>query len=64
MKLLDFTGVEDNYDVSEEEINIGISVRKGNSELLEKINNVLKDYTEEDFKDMMNKAIDVQPLAE
>ncbi len=64
MKLLDFTGLEDNYNVSEEEINIGISVRKGNSELLEKINNVLKDYTEEDFKDMMNKAIDVQPLAE
>lgn len=64
MKLLDFTGKEDNYNVSEEEINIGISVRKGNSELLEKINNVLKDYTEEDFKDMMNKAIDVQPLAE
>lgn len=64
MKLLDFTGLEDNYDVSEEEINIGISVRKGNNELLEKINNVLKDYTEEDFKDMMNKAIDVQPLAE
>lgn len=64
MKLLDFTGLEDNYNVSEEEINIGISVRKGNSELLEKINNVLKYYTEEDFKDMMNKAIDVQPLAE
>lgn len=64
MKLLDFTGTEDNYNVSEEEINIGISVRKGNSELLEKINNVLKDYTEEDFKNMMNDAISVQPLAE
>lgn len=64
MKLLDFTGKEDNYNVSEEEINIGISVKKGNTELLEKINNVLKDYTEEDFKNMMNDAISVQPLAE
>lgn len=64
MKLLDFTNTSDNFNVSEEEINIGISVRKGNNELLEKINTVLRDYNEEDFKNMMNDAIRVQPLAE
>lgn len=64
MKLLDFTNTADNFNVSEEEINIGISVRKGNSELLNKINTVLRDYNEEDFKNMMNEAIRVQPLAE
>lgn len=64
MKLLDFTGSEDNFEVSDEEINIGISVKKGNSELLEKINNVLKNYTAEDFENMMDEAIKVQPLSE
>ncbi len=64
MKLLDFTNTSDNFNVSEEEINIGISVRKGNTELLDKINSVLRDYNEEDFKNMMNDAIRVQPLAE
>ena len=52
MKLLDFTDTEDNFEVSEEEINIGISVRKGNSELLNNINNVLKNYSTETFENM------------
>ena len=64
MRLLDFTGTEDNFDVSDEEINIGISVKKGNSELLEKINNVLRNYSTQDFENMMNQAIKVQPLSE
>lgn len=64
MKLLNFTDTEDNFEVSEEEINIGISVRKGNSELLENINNVLKDYDTQTFENMMNDAIKVQPLSE
>ena len=65
MKILDFTNNPDNnYEVSEEEINIGISVKKGNSELLEKINNVLAQYNTTDFENMMNEAIKVQPLAE
>lgn len=64
MKLLNFTDTEDNFEVSEEEINIGISVRKGNSELLNKINNVLKDYDTQTFENMMNDAIKVQPLSE
>jgi len=64
LKLLDFTGSEDNYEVSEEEINIGISVMKGNKELVEKINKVLETMTPEDFEEMMKQAIAVQPLSE
>ena len=65
MKILDFTeNTEGNYEVSEEEINIGISVKKGNTELLNSINEVLANYNETDFENMMNEAIKVQPLAE
>ena len=62
--LLDFTGTDDDFEVSEEEINIGISMKKGNDELREKINSVLATLTEQDFKDWMNQAIEVQPLSE
>ncbi len=49
--------------VSEEEINIGISVQKGNDELREAINSVLSEMTAEDFNRMMDEAISVQPLS-
>ncbi len=62
--LLDFTDSEDNFEVSEEEINIGISVMKGNDELLDAINGVLDTLTDEDYVDMMNDAIAVQPLSD
>ncbi|MCQ2462254.1 MAG: transporter substrate-binding domain-containing protein, partial [Clostridia bacterium] len=62
LTLLDFTDSDDNFKVSEEEINIGISVQKGNTELLEKINGVLADLTTDDFTRMMDEAISVQPL--
>ena len=48
--------------VSEEEINIGISMQKGNSGLQKAINSVLATLTPEDFKDWMNQAIAVQPM--
>lgn len=65
MKILDFTNSEnDNFNVSEEEINIGISVKKGNSELLTNLNNALTELTTADFERMMNDAINVQPLSE
>lgn len=64
MKILNFTDTDENFNVSEEEINIGISVKKGNTELVEKINNFLKAYTATDFENMMNEAIKVQPLSE
>ena len=62
--LLDFTGTEGEFEVSDEEINIGISPQKGNTELCDKINSVLTKMTAEDFEEMMNEAIAVQPLSE
>ena len=63
-RLLDFNeNTEDNFVVSEEEINIGISVQKGNDELREAINSVLSEMTADDFNKMMDEAISVQPLS-
>lgn len=64
-KLLDFTNSEnDNFNVSDEEINIGISVKKGNTELLNELNTALAELDTTDFEEMMNTAISVQPLSE
>ena len=59
--ILDFTGSEDNFQVDEGEINIGISVVKGNTFLLDAMNAVLRAMTVEDFNSIMNDAIAVQP---
>ena len=64
MRLLDFSGSDDDFEVSQEEINIGISVNKNNGELKEAINGVLATLTVEDFNAMMDEAISVQPLAQ
>ena len=64
MVLLDFSGSDDDFVVSEEEINIGISVAKGNTELRDAINGVLATLTVDDYTRMMNEAISVQPLAQ
>jgi len=63
MVMLNFTDKDDNFKVSDEEINIGISVKKGNSELLDKLNAGLATLTKDDFTKMMNEAIAVQPLS-
>ena len=63
-KLLDFSGTDGDFEVSEEEINIGISMRKGNAALCEAINGVLATMTVDDYTAMMNDAIAVQPLSE
>lgn len=63
-KLLDFNGTGDDFEVSDEEINIGVSVQKGNTELLDGINSVLSEMTTDDYDAMMNEAIAVQPLSE
>ena len=51
------------FAVSDEEINIGISRRKGQDELRDSINAMLDTMTEDDFRDMMNQAIAIQPLS-
>ena len=63
MTVLDFTGSDDDFQVSEEEINIGISVQKGNTELTDAMNSVLSTMTEADFNAMMDEAIAAQPLS-
>ena len=63
-ELLDFTGTEGEFEVSDEAINIGISLPEGPTELCDKINSVLSTMTAEDFEEMMNEAIAVQPLSE
>ncbi len=62
--ILDFSGTDGAFEVSEEEINLGISIQKGNSELLDAVNEILAELTVEDYEAMMNDAIAVQPLSE
>lgn len=61
--MLDFTSTEGEFEVSDEDINIGISLKKGNTELKEKLDSVLSTMTEEDFTELMDRAISVQPLS-
>ena len=63
-KLIDFSGTDGEFEVSDEDINIGISLKKGNDELKDAINGVLSEMTEDDFNKMMDEAISVQPLSE
>ena len=62
--LLDFAGSGDDFEVSEEDINIGISIQKGNTALLEALNAFLGQKTADDFNTMMAEAIKIQPLSE
>ena len=62
--MLDFYGTDGDYVVSDEDINIGISVQKGNTEMLDAINAVLAEMTASDYDELMNEAISVQPLSE
>ena len=62
--MLDFGGGDDDFAVSEEEINIGISMKKGNTALKDAINEVLATMTTDDYNAMMDEAISVQPLSE
>ncbi len=61
LTILDFSDTDDNFQVDEGEINIGISVLKGNSVLKDAMNSVLNEMTVDDFNDVMSKAISVQP---
>ena len=61
---LDFGGGENDFQVSEEDINIGISMKQGNTALQDAINGVLATMTTDDYNTMMAEAISVQPLSE
>ena len=68
MKILDFSGTDGDFQFSEqvraENVNIGVSVMKGNTALKEKIDAVLSTMTASDFNDLMAHAISIQPLSE
>lgn len=59
--MLDFTGSEDNFDADEGDINIGISVLKGNTGLKDAMDKLLGTMTAEDFEALMKSAIEIQP---
>ena len=68
MVILDFSGTDGDFQFSEQEraenVNIGISMMKGNTVLREAIDGVLADMTVEDFNSLMAHAIEIQPLSE
>ena len=64
LMILDFSGSNDDFQVSEEEINIGISVRDGNKTLLDAMNKVLDPMNADDFNVLMAQAVAIQPIEE
>ncbi len=64
--VLNFAGTEGDFQFADEaeraeNVNIGVSVKKGNTALQEAMNAVLSTMTEADFNAMMDEAIAVQP---
>lgn len=68
MTILDFSGSDGDFQFSDqvraENVNIGVSVKKGNTELKDKIDAVLSIMTQDDMNALMQQAIAVQPLSE
>ena len=64
MVILDFSGSDDGFEVDPGEINIGVSLMKGNTVLKEAIDAVLSTMTAADFNKLMDEAIAIQPLSE
>ena len=62
LTILDFSGSDDDFDVSDEDVNIGISMMKGNTELKEAMDSVLSKMTADDFNALMAQAVAVQPI--
>jgi len=63
LTILDFSSNStDNFQVSDEDVNIGISVRKGNTYLKDAMNAVLSKMTADDFNAVMADAIKIQPI--
>ncbi len=59
--ILDFTATDDDFTVSEGEVNIGISVVKGNTALMDALNAAIENLNAEYFNILMAQAIAVQP---
>lgn len=63
MKILSFVGSDDDFELSQSDIDISVSVSKDNPELTAAINEILATMDEEDYNEMMAEAISVQPLS-
>ena len=64
--ILNFSGTDGDFQFADEEeraenVNIGISVEKGNTQLVEAMNRVLSAMDEEQFNALMDQAIAIQP---
>ena len=64
--ILNFSGTDGDFQFATEEeraenVNIGIAVQKGNTELKDAIDAVLSELTEEHFNAIMDQAIAIQP---
>ena len=64
--ILNFSGTDGDFQFASEEeraenVNIGISVLKGNTFLKDAIDSVLSQMTEDDFNALMDQAIAIQP---
>lgn len=66
--LLDFTGTDGDFQFSEEErageVNIGVSMMKGNTVLKDAVNSVLSTWTVDTMNELMAQAIAIQPIGE
>lgn len=66
LKVLNFSGTDGDFQFATEQeraenVNIGVSVKQGNTDLQKLINDVLSGMTESDFNKMMDDAIAIQP---
>ncbi len=64
--ILNFSGTDGDFQFAsqqelDENVNIGISVQKGNTALKDAIDSALSGMTSADFNDLMNEAISIQP---
>ena len=64
--VLDFSGTDGDFQFANEEeraenVNIGVSVKKGNTELQKAMNDALSEMGVDHFNEMMDKAISIQP---
>ena len=68
MTILDFSGTDGDFQFSDEvraeNVNIGVSVKKGNTELKNMIDSVLSTMTADDMNALMEQAIVIHPLSE
>lgn len=61
LKILDFSGTDDDFEMADEEVNVAISVKKGDAKLKNQINAVLAKMTAQERTELMSRAIESQP---